>query len=425
MGSANARLGIRPNDDGHHIIGRHSRFCGDDDIKMKTIYLDYNATTPLRPEVLGAMLPYLKEDYGNASSLNQLGQKARKAVEEARSKIAQLIHAEDPEEIILTSCATESNNTAVRGVLSANKHKGNRMVSSAIEHSSVRNVLRFMEQAGEIENIVVPTQPEGLIRPADIKDALTAHTIMVSVMAANNEVGTIQPIKEIAKLCRDKEIIFHTDAVQLAGKHEIDVNDLGVDLLSLSAHKFGGPKGVGILYIRKGTRLDALLHGGSHEKNRRAGTENVAGIVGMGRAAELAALEFKSEQIRIGPYRDQFEKTLLSTIPESFLNGDVDRRICNTTNIGFECTESTKLLMALDLAGVACSNGSACSTGSVDASHVLLAMGLSQEKAHASLRFSLGHSTSESELKTAAEIIKETVSRVRESHPLWKKASLR
>lgn len=384
------------------------------------IYLDHNATTPVRPEAFEAMLPYLSESYGNASSLHQLGQRARKGIEDARAKLAAFIGADSPDEIIFTSGGTESNATVLDGIVKANRAKGRRVVSSSIEHSSVRTPLRMMGDAGEIDNVLVPVQPNGITRTVDVADAITPDTVLVTIMAANNEVGTIQPIKEISDVCKKKDVVFHTDAIQLAGKHELNVNALGVDLLSLSGHKFGAPKGTGVLYVRKGTKMGALIRGGKQEKNRRGGTENVPGIVAMGAAAEAAMRDMPAEAARIKRLRDLFEELVLAGLTHASVNGDRERRNCNTSNICFEYADSSELLMALDLQGVAASTGSACQAGSAEASHVLLAMGLPQEKAHGSLRFSLGHPTTEEEIKSAAKAIIATVAKLREKNPIWR-----
>ena len=384
------------------------------------IYLDHNATTPVRPEAFDAMLPYLKESYGNASSLHQMGQKSRKAIEVARAQMAAFLGADSADEIIFTSGGTESNTTVIRGVLDALRGKGRRMVSTAIEHSAIRTPLQHWGELGEIDNVIVPVQANGIVRASDVDDAMTPDTILVSIMAANNEVGTLQPIAAIAAFCNKKNIPFHTDAIQVAGKHPINVKAWGVDFLSVSGHKFGAPKGVGALYVRKGTRLAALILGGKQEKNRRGGTENVAGIVAMGAAADAAMKEFTTETPRIAALRDLFEELLMAGITHASVNGDRRQRICNTSNICFEYTDSSEMIMALDLRGVACSTGSACQAGSADASHVLLAMNVPQEKAHASLRFSLGHSSTEEEVRSAAKTIVDTVARLRDKNPLWR-----
>ncbi|OVE78421.1 hypothetical protein BVX98_00225 [bacterium F11] len=385
----------------------------------KKIYLDHNSTSPLSSGVLEAMLPYLNEEYGNASSITQMGQRTRKAVEDARKTLAHFIGAEDPDEIVFTSCATESNNMAIKGTLDAYHSKGRRIVSSSIEHASVRNILYHLAEKGQIDHVVTPVQQDGLINLEAFEESLTPDTILVSMMAVNNETGVIQPIQEIAKMCKEKEVLIHSDAVQAAGKICIDVKEWGVDLLSLSAHKFGGPKGVGLLYIRKGTQLESLLHGGRHEKNRRAGTENVAGIVGMAKAAEIAQKRI-SNNTHVKELRDFLEEKVTSQISHTFVNGHQEKRISNTSNICFDYTDSSSLLMALDLKGVSCSNGSACATGSVEASHVLLAMGLPQHQAHAALRLSLGPSTTGEEISMTIEALKNCVQRIRDTHPLWR-----
>ncbi|MFN0118400.1 MAG: cysteine desulfurase family protein [Elusimicrobiota bacterium] len=384
------------------------------------IYLDYNASTPVHPKVMEKILPYFQEDFANASSVHQLGQKARKAVEDARAQLAQFIGADSPDEIIFTSGGTEANNMAIKGALASSK-KGKRIVSSAIEHSAVRTVLKHLAEEEKIDNVIVPVERNGIIGPDHVDDAITPDTALVCIMAANNELGTIQPIAEIAEICQKKQVPFLVDAIQLAGKKQIRVKELGADFLSLSGHKFGGPKGVGILYIKKGTRVHSLIEGGKQEKNRRGGTENVPGIVGMGAAAEIVSENLSAEAARISWLRDLFEDLLLKSIPLSFVNGDKNQRICNTSNICFPFTESSTALMALDLKGIACSSGSACAAGSVDPSHVLLAIGLEKEQAHASLRFSLGHQTTEEQIREAVKIITETITKLRENHPLWKK----
>ncbi len=384
------------------------------------IYLDHNATTPVRPEALDAMLPYLRESYGNASSLHQLGQKARKAIEQARQQLAAFVGADSADEIIFTSGGTESNSAVIRGVLEARRHKGRRMVTSAIEHSSIRTPLQHLGETGEIDHVVVPVQSNGIVRVQDVDDAMTPDTILVTIMAANNEVGTLQPIAAIAALCQKKGVSFHTDAIQLAGKHSLRVNELGVDMLSLSGHKFGAPKGTGALYVRKGTRLAALILGGKQEKNRRGGTENVPGIVAMGAAAAAAMKEIPAETERLRSLRNLFEELVLAGLAHTSINGDRQERTCNTANLCFEYTDSSEMLMALDLKGVASSTGSACQAGSAEASHVLMAMNIPQEKAHASLRFSLGHSTTEDDVRSAATIVMEIVTRLRDKNPLWR-----
>jgi cysteine desulfurase len=387
---------------------------------MDRIYLDHNATTPVRREAIDAMLPFMRESYGNASSLHFEGQAARRALEKARERLAAFVGAESPEEIIFTSGGTESNNMAIQGGVGTSR--GRRLISSAIEHSAVRTVARVMGETGRAESVFIPVNSHGIVDPADVEDAIVADTALVSIMAANNEVGTLQPVKAIADICRAKGVRFHTDAVQLAGKAHVRVNEIGCDMLTLSGHKFGAPKGTGIIYVRRGTRLSALMIGGLQEKNRRGGTENVPGIVALGVAAELAEKELDAEATKLKALRDLFEKLVLDAVPKCSVNGDREYRICNTTNICFDHTDNSAMLMALDLKGVACSSGSACAAGSPDPSHVLLAMGLPQHKAHASLRFSLGHGLEEWQIRSAVAKIAEAATQVRESHPLWKEA---
>jgi len=387
---------------------------------MDRIYLDHNATTPVRQEAIDAMLPFLREGFGNASSLHFEGQTARRAIEAAREKLAKFVGAESPDEIIFTSGGTESNNMALQGGVGTSR--GRRLISSAIEHSAVRTVARVLGETGRAESVVIPVNSHGIVDPADVEDAIIADTALVSIMAANNEVGTLQPVKAIAEICKAKGVRFHTDGVQLAGKTHIRVNEIGCDMLTLSGHKFGAPKGTGIIYVRRGTRLSTLLMGGLQEKNRRGGTENVPGIVALGVAAELAGKELDAESAKLKQLRDLFETLVLAAVPKSSVNGDREHRICNTTNICFDHTDNSAMLMALDLKGVSCSSGSACAAGSPDPSHVLLAMGLPQHKAHASLRFSLGHGLEEWQIRSVVARIAEAAAQVRESHPLWKEA---
>jgi cysteine desulfurase len=388
-----------------------------------TIYLDHNATTPIKPEARDAMRPFLEDGFGNASSVHQTGQRARKAVEEAREKVARFINAEDPSEIIFTSGGTEASNMAIKGVFYRHRQKGRRMIASAIEHSAVRHVLHYLREVENVDMVTVPVGSDGITRVSDVVDAMTPDTILVSIMMANNETGVIQPVAEIAKEAKKKNILMMTDAVQAAGKIPVDVRALGVDLLTLSAHKFGGPKGAGILYLRKGTQLEALIHGGSQEKNRRGGTENAAAIVGMGAAAEAAQKHLADDSARMNTLRNKLESELLRLVPQISVNGSRDHRVLNTTNLCFEFTDSSAMVMALDLKGIACSNGSACASGNPEPSHVLLAIGLPQDKAHASLRLSVGWNTTEADINEAIKIIPDVVSRLRQTHPLWKKAS--
>lgn len=386
------------------------------------IYLDYNATTPVRPEVAKAMIPYLSMEsdlYGNPSSIHRLGQEARKAVENAREKTAQFLGAE-PDEIIFTSCGSESDNLAIQGVAYAaqEKKKGNHIVTSTIEHDTVVQCLNDLQKRGwDVTD--VPVDSYGLLDPNDINKAIRPETVLVTVMHANNEIGTIQPISEIGKICREKGIPFHTDAVQSVGKIPIKVDDLNVDLLSLSAHKFYGPKGVGALYVRKGTRLHPLFHG-HHERNRRAGTENVPGIVGCGTALELIEKEMPNDPKRIAGLRNRLEKGILEQIPYCKVNGHSTQRLANTSNIGFDFIEGEGVVVALDIEGISVSAGSACASGFSKASHVIRALGIPNNLAQGTVRFSLGRYNSEDDISRALEIIPKVIQKLRSLSPLWR-----
>ena len=387
----------------------------------KKIYFDNNATTPLHPEVAKMMALYLETElelYGNPSSVHTFGQETRKAVEEARAKVAKLLGA-TTDEIIFTSCGSESDTTAIKGVaLSAKERKkGNHIITTAIEHDTVLFCCEYLHKMGW-DVTFLPVSSTGLVDPDDVKKAVRPETILVSVMHANNEIGTIQPIPEIGKICKERGIVFHTDAIQTAGKIPAKVNDLHVDLLSLSAHKFYGPKGVGALYIRKGTRLHPLFHG-HHEKNRRAGTENVMGIAGCGTACELAEKNMEEETRRVSYLRDQLEKGIIEKVPYVRLNGEPKSRIPGTTNFSFEFVEGEGCVVMLDIEGIAVSTGSACASGSTKASHVLRAIGVPANIAQGAVRFSLGQFNTEEEVRRALEIIPKVVSKLRSLSPLW------
>lgn len=387
---------------------------------MRHVYLDYNATTPLAPEVLQAMMPFLTGEYGNASSIHSVGQRARAAVERARAQVAALIGARE-KEIVFTSGGTEADNLAIRGVVGASQRPRKHVVSSALEHHAVLNTCQALEAEG-VAVTYVPVNPLGLVDPEDVRRAVTADTVLITVMHANNELGTVQPIAEMAAIAREHKIPFHTDAVQSVGKVPVDVETLGVDLLSLSAHKIYGPKGTGALYVRRGVRLKPLFFGGRHERDRRAGTENVAGIVGLGAAAERATARLAEEGARIAALRDELEGRILARVPHTGVSGDRLRRTPNTTNIYFDFVEGEPLVIALDLKGVACSTGAACSSGAVEPSHVLSAIGLSPERARASLRFSLGRATTHEDIEYVAEVLPSVVEHLRELSPLYKKS---
>lgn len=385
---------------------------------MKRIYLDYAATTPTHPEVLETMLPYFAEDYGNPSSIYSYGQEAKTAIEGARTTIAAFIGARE-EEIVFTSGGTEADNFALKGVAFVNKHKGDHIILSSIEHHAVIEACKFLEKNG-FRLTYLPVDSSGLVNPVDVKKAITPKTILVSVMYANNEVGTIEPIAEISKVVKEAEIYFHTDSVQAFGHIPINVNNLGVDLLTMSAHKLYGPKGVGALYVRKGTKLTPFVHGGAQEKGRRAGTENVPGIVGFGKAVELAQQGMSQEAERLTSLRDKFIGGILSRITNTRLNGHPRRRLPNNINVTIDFIEGESMCLNLDLEGICASTGSACSSSSLEPSHVLLAMGIPHEQSHSSLRFTIGKWTTEDDILKVLEILPKIVSKLRSISPFFK-----
>jgi cysteine desulfurase len=380
------------------------------------IYLDYNATTPVDSAVLDAMLPYFAETFGNASSIHSPGQRARGAVDRARTSVAALLGAK-PSEIVFTSGGTESDNLALFGVAAASQEPRKHIITTAIEHHAVLNAAQVLEKLG-VEITYIPVGREGIANPEDIRRALRRETILISVMHANNELGTIQPIEEIGRIAAAAEVLFHCDAVQTAGKLPLDVNRLGVDLVSISAHKIYGPKGVGALYVRSGTPLQPQFHGGHHERDRRPGTENVPGIVGLGKAADLARKNLTTDCARITSLRDRLEDALLAACGDARVNGNRAQRVSNTSNISFHAAGGEALVIALDLQGIACSTGAACSSGAVGPSHVLLAIGLSPDAARSSLRFSLGRTTTAEEIDQVIGVIPHAVERLRALSPL-------
>ena len=384
---------------------------------MKTIYLDYAATTPTHPEVVKAMLPYFSDSYGNPSSIHIFGQKAKVAMEEARERTAALIGARK-EEIVFTSGGTEADNLALKGVAFANEQKGKHIITSAVEHHAVLESLRFLEKRG-FRATCLPVDEYGLVDPEDVKAAIAEDTVLISIMHANNEVGTIQPIAEIGRIARERGVYFHTDAVQTVGHIPTDVDELGVDLLSMSAHKLYGPKGVGALYVRKGTRLVSLIHGGEQERRRRASTENIPGIVGFGKAAEIARGEMADEAVQFTALRDRLIEGLLARIEDIRLNGHPRRRLPNNVNVSIRYIEGESMLLNLDMEGIAASTGSACSSSSLEPSHVLLALGLSHEEAHGSLRFSLGRETTGEDIERVLEVLPPIVAKLRAMSPLF------
>ncbi len=386
---------------------------------MKRVYLDYAATTPVHPEVILAMTPYLSEVWGNPSSIHACGLEARSAVEEARGKIAALIGA-NTNDIYFTSGGTEADNWALMGVAYANQKRGKHIITSTIEHHAVLETCKYLEEKGFYVTYL-PVDGFGMVDPDSVRKAITPRTILISVMHANNEVGSIEPITEIAKISKAAGVYLHTDAVQSTGHIPVSVNNLGVDMLSISAHKLYGPKGIGALFLRSGAKIEPLIHGGGQEKQMRAGTENVPGIVGFGKAAELAQIEMVEEANRLSRLRDILIKYILEETESTRLNGHPTQRLPNNVNINFDFVEGEAICLNLDLANICAATGSACSSESMEASHVLLAMGLSPEIARSSLRFSLGKWSTENDIKYVMEKLPTIVSRLRSISPLAKK----
>lgn len=383
---------------------------------MHRIYLDNNATTPLLPEVLEAMTPYFLERFGNASSIHQQGQQARSAVEHARESVAALLGARPPE-IVFTSGGTEGDNLGVFGLA----ERGDHIVTSTIEHHAVLNACKRLETMG-CEVTYVPVDGQAVVSPDDIRKALRPNTKLVSVMMANNETGVVQPVAEIGKVCAEADVWFHTDAVQAAGKIPIDVKAIGCDLLTISGHKMHAPQGTGAIFVRKGTLLQPMFYGGRHERSRRAGTENLPGIVGLGRAAEISRKWFaEGGPEKMSALRDRLENTIIRSIELTTVNSVGSPRTPNTSNIVFECIEGEAMVIALDLKGVAVSTGAACSSGAIEPSHVLLAMGLTPDQARGSIRFSLGKQNTEADIDFLLERVAEVVERLRSLSPVWKK----
>ena len=385
---------------------------------MKQIYLDYAATTPTHPAVVQVMTPFFNQAFGNPSAIYSYGQEAKNFIELARTKVARLIGARD-EEIVFTGSGTEADNFALKGVAFARKNKGNHIITTAIEHHAILESCKFLEKMG-FKVTYLPVDKYGLVDPDKVKKVITDKTILISVMHANNEVGTIQPIAEISKIARAAGVYLHTDAVQSAGHIPAHVNELGVDLLSISAHKLYGPKGVGALYIRKGTKLVSFMHGGGQENGRRAGTENVPGIVGFGKAAELAVQEIKEEEDRLTGLRDKLISGILTNIDHTYLNGHPVKRLPNNVNVSIEFVEGESMCLNLDAVGICASTGSACSSESQEASHVLLAVGVEPVKARGSLRFTMGKWTTEEEINSVLEFLPRVVSKLRKMSPLIK-----
>ncbi|MBO3802695.1 MAG: cysteine desulfurase NifS [Candidatus Brockarchaeota archaeon] len=384
--------------------------------------MDHSATTPVDPKVVEAMVPYFSEKFGNASSLHSFGREAFEAVQESRRKVAELIGA-SPEEVIFTGGGTESDNLAVVGSARKMKQKGrDHVIASRIEHPAVLEACRSLEGEG-FEVTYLEVDKDGLVSPEDVRRAITEKTALVTVMHANNEIGTIEPIEEIGEITAERGVVFHTDAVQSAGKIPVDVKRMNVDMLSLSAHKIYGPKGVGALYVRKGTPLQPLIHGGGHERGFRSGTENVAGIVGMGKSAELARARLEEDSKRLTALRDELIERVLQGVSESYLNGHATKRLPNNAHFRFSGIEGESLILELDEKGVAASTGSACSSKKLEPSHVLMAIGLNEVEAHGSLRLTLGHENTEEDVEYVVECLEEAVGKLRSISPMWNKGA--
>lgn len=386
---------------------------------MEQVYLDNAATTPVLPQVYRAMEPYFSKQFGNPSSLYGLARESKAALDSSREKVAGLIHA-SPEEILFTGGGSEADNLAIKGTALSLMEKGRHLITSAIEHHAVLHACEFLEKRMGFKVTYLPVDKDGLIDPHDLRESITSRTILVTIMTANNEIGTIQPIEELASITKEKGILFHTDAVQAVGSIPIDVDRLGVDLLSLSGHKFNGPKGMGALYCRKGVKLQPLIHGGAQEKGLRAGTENVPAIVGLGEAAALAREDFEKKQERITSLREKMVEGIYERVEDVILNGHRTLRLPGNVNFSFRYVEGESMLLNLDFKGIAASSGSACTSGSLAPSHVLMAIGLDHEVAHGSLRFSLGVINQEEDVDYLLEVLPAIVSKLRKMSPLYK-----
>lgn len=387
--------------------------------EKRIIYMDHSATTYVRKEVAEAMAPFHAEHYGNPSSIYSIARDSKKAIDAARLQVATALGA-DPDEIYFTSGGSESDNWAIKGVAFANRKRGNHIITSKIEHHAVLHTCEYLENEG-FTVTYLPVDQYGLVDPDDLEKAITDKTILISIMYANNEIGTIEPIAELGAIARKHKILFHTDAVQAIGNIPIDVKAQNIDLLSLSSHKFYGPKGIGVLFIRKGTRIDNLIHGGGQERRRRAGTENIAGIVGLGKAIGLATTDIEGHNRKIRALRDRLLRTILKTIPDCRLNGHPEKRLPGNINISFEFIEGESMLLWLDDEGICASTGSACTSGSLEPSHVLLATGLPVEISHGSLRLTLGNVNTDADVDFVLEVLPKVVSRLREMSPLYRK----
>ncbi len=386
-------------------------------MNKKLIYVDHAATTYIHPDVLKEMMPYMTEMFGNPSSIYSLGRESKKAVEDARSQIAYCLGAHATE-VFFTGSGTEADNWAIKGIAYANRKKGKHLITSAIEHHAVLEAFEFLRKEG-FEVTYLPVNEKGIVNPEELQKAIRPDTTLVSIMFANNEIGTIQPIRELASIAKEKGAIFHTDAVQAMGNTPIHVKDLGVDLLSVSAHKFYGPKGVGCLYVRKGVRLGSFMHGGAQERNKRAGTENVSGVVGMAAALKRAVENYEEYNKHLKKLSDRLIEKVMARIPYVRLNGDREKRLPGNVNFSFQFVEGESLLLMLDMQGIQASSGSACTSGSLDPSHVLLAIGLSHEIAHGSLRITFGEKNTEEEVDFIVDKLEEIVSKLRKMSPLY------
>ncbi|MFA4849992.1 MAG: cysteine desulfurase NifS [Methanoregula sp.] len=387
---------------------------------QRTIYMDHSATTFVKPEVMNAMIPYFTEHFGNPSSIYSIARESKKAIDIARVQTAKALGA-DPDEIYFTSGGSESDNWAIKGVAFANRKRGNHIITTQIEHHAVLHTCQYLEKEG-FEVTYLPVDQYGLVDPAVLEKAITEKTILITIMYANNEIGTIEPIAELGAIARKHKVYFHTDAVQAIGSVPIDVKAQNIDLLSLSAHKFYGPKGTGALYIKKGVRIDNLIHGGGQERRRRAGTENIAGIVGMGKAIEMATADIPGHAAKIRAMRDRLIKGVLTTISHTRLNGHPEKRLAGNFNVSFEFIEGESMLLWLDDEGICASTGSACTSGSLEPSHVLLATGLPVEISHGSLRLSLGDANTEKDVDFVLEVLPNVVKKLRDMSPLFVKS---
>ena len=385
---------------------------------MKTTYMDYSATTYVKPEVLDAMMPFFTEKFGNPSSFYGISRETKMAIDNARAQVAKAINC-DPNEVYFTGGGSEADNWAIKGIATAHMKKGNHIITTKIEHHAVLHTCEFLEKFG-FEVTYLDVNEEGFVDLKQLEEAITDKTILVSIMFANNEIGTIQPIKEIGALCREKKVLFHTDAVQAVGSVPVDVKEMNIDLLSLAGHKLYGPKGIGALYIRRGIRIENLIHGGGQERGRRAGTENIPGVVGLGKAIELATENIEENRARLTVLRDKLIDGILERIPYARLNGPRgDKRLPGNSNISFEFIEGESILLSLDFEGICASSGSACTSGSLDPSHVLLAIGLPHEKAHGSLRTTLGAASTEEDVEKLLNELPPIIERLRNMSPLW------